>query len=177
MTAVCHDGTALHFASPSLKNDKEVVMTAVGHDGTLLCNASMSLRNDKEVVMTAVSNHGYALVYASASLRNDKEVVMAAVSNKGGVLIYASESLRNDRFFILATTVARVRRRHRWPRLVGQVVRFNRDDMEFKRKFKPDVFTLTVDDNFMNDDIDCVGPQPTEYWTCIMNKRIQGGVH
>jgi hypothetical protein len=45
--------------------------------------------------------------------------------------------------------------------------------MEFKRGFEPDVFALTVEDNFMNDNPRGVGPQPTPLWTAVMNKRIK----
>jgi hypothetical protein len=174
MTAVGNDGRVLDWVTESLKNDKEVVMAAVGNNGCALQWTSMSLRNDKEVVMAAVCQWGHALQYAPMSLRNGKEVVMAAVGNDRGALQYASGSLLNDRFFVLGVTVAIVRGRHRWPILVSQVVRFNRDDMEFKRKFEPGVFTLTVDENFMNNDDDTdFGPQPTAFWAAVMNKRIK----
>jgi hypothetical protein len=96
-------------------SDKEAVMSAVGNNGYALKCASESLRCDKEVVMAAVGNYGWSLQFASDSLQNDKEVVVRAVSNNWEALRWTTEALRYDRFFILAATVTRVCRRHRWP--------------------------------------------------------------
>ena len=80
MTAVNRSGSALEFASETLKADKEVVMAAVQEKGSV----------------------GYALEYASETLKADKEVVMAAVqqnssyAGKKAVQKYASDDLKAD---------------------------------------------------------------------------------
>jgi hypothetical protein len=174
LVAVQRDVGALHHASVTLKNDKEVVLAAVQQGGNALMFASGDLKNDKEVVLAAVQQDGNALEYASVTLKNDKEVVVAAVQQDGNALEYASDDLRNDGIFVSIAKLARIRHRFRWPRLVAHATLFARDDMAFKRKFHPDVLSLQVDAQFLRGG-DEVGPQPTPFWTNIMAKRRKIG--
>jgi hypothetical protein len=120
--------------------------------------------------MAAVTQNGKSLKYASVALRGDKEVVIAAVTKSGCALQHASAALKEDRCFVLAARLQRARKRHRWPRLVSQIVRFVRDDIAFARQFEPQIFEHCVDDAFLEGDLD-VGPQATPYWTAVVNKR------
>jgi hypothetical protein len=54
------------------------VLAAVSLKGPALSYASPELRNDREIVLAAVSLNGPALQYASPALRNDREIVLAS---------------------------------------------------------------------------------------------------
>ena len=53
-----------------LKNKNEV-LKAIKNDGLLLEYASPELRNDREVVLTAIQNNDWALEFASDELKKD----------------------------------------------------------------------------------------------------------
>ena len=82
LAAVSKDGTHLRFASPALKDSREMVQTACDQNGYALEYASPALRGDREVVATACHRHGFALGYASAALRDDREMVMTACTRR-----------------------------------------------------------------------------------------------
>ena len=72
-----------------------VILAAVKSNGYALEYASPELRNNKDVVMTAVQNDGHALQFASEELRSDIDVVLAAVQRSGDwMLEYTSKELR-----------------------------------------------------------------------------------
>ena len=54
MAAVQQRGNALEYASPELKNDKEVVMAAVQQDGEAFQHASPELQNDEDIIVSSV---------------------------------------------------------------------------------------------------------------------------
>lgn len=85
---------ALLWASPALRENKQVLLTAVAANGRAL-RYTQGLRNDKDVVLAAVAQDGDALQFA-AGLRGDKEVVVAACRQTGWALQYASDALRDD---------------------------------------------------------------------------------
>eukprot|EP00913_Durusdinium_trenchii_P024254 g22772.t1 len=94
LEAVCEDGHALeHF--PKVQNDREIVMAAVKSRGTALKFADPALRRDREIALAAVAKDGHALRYASA-LRADREVVLAAALNSGSSIQHAAPHLRKD---------------------------------------------------------------------------------
>jgi hypothetical protein len=97
-------------------------------------------------------------------------VVLAAVRQSVLALRYASETLKNDPIFVLSMKMIDIRRRFRWPRLVKDVLRFNREDVVFFAAFHPSVVAPQVDETFL-DGGDEVGPQPAPFWSGIMNKR------
>jgi hypothetical protein len=146
----------------------EEILAEVTHNRVIL---NWESRDDKEVIMAAVTQDGKCLQLASVALRGDKEVVLAAVTQNGCALRYASAALLGDRCFVLAARLQRTRKRHRWSRLVSQILRFTRDDTAFAKQFEPQIFALRVDDAFLEGDIDEVGPQATPYWTAVINKR------
>ena len=75
MSVVKQNGADLEYASPDLRNDREVVLAAVQEDGRALRWASAELRKDREVVLAAVQEDIEALKYASAEL---KEMILGA---------------------------------------------------------------------------------------------------
>ena len=82
MSVVKQNGADLEYASPELRNDREVVLAAVQEDGRALRWASAELRNDREVVLAAVQEDGRALRWASAELREDKEMILGGEEEK-----------------------------------------------------------------------------------------------
>ncbi|GBR75752.1 hypothetical protein NO2_0395 [Candidatus Termititenax persephonae] len=108
LAAVQNNGSALKYASETLRGDKELALLAIekaiGSVGYLDLVSSLSpeLLDDKEVVLAAVNRNGIVLRYASETLRGDREVVLAAVNKNGYALEYASETLRGDREIVLA---------------------------------------------------------------------------
>ena len=91
--------SALRYASPRLKDDKDVVLEAVEHDGEALEFASPRLQDDKDIVLEAVKERKYALQYASPRLKDDKDVVLKAVKHDGDALQYASPRLQKEKEF------------------------------------------------------------------------------
>ena len=63
---------------------REEVLAAVTQDAYALDYASPRLKDDKDVVLAAVPQHGHALACASKRLQDDKDVVLAA--DRGSVL-------------------------------------------------------------------------------------------
>ena len=102
MVAVTQHGYTLLYASPELKEDREVVLRAVTQNGHALEYASQELQGDREVVLRAVTQNGHVLKHASQKLRADREVVMAAVTQNADVLYYASEALKADIEIVMA---------------------------------------------------------------------------
>ena len=107
LAAVKNYGRHLKYASPDLRNDREVVLMAVNNDrwrfrDNSLKYASTRLRNDREVVLAAVKQNGYALRHASNDLRQDREIVLAAIEDTPEALRFASKELREDREIVMA---------------------------------------------------------------------------
>lgn len=98
---VVREGTYIEFASPELRDDKELILEAVKNDGINLCWASDRLKNDKEIVLTAVEYDGKSLEFASDELKDDKEFMMKACKINGYALEFASDRLKNDREVVL----------------------------------------------------------------------------
>jgi hypothetical protein len=126
MEAVKHNKQSFKLASPTLQDDKEIVMAALNHKSidkyAVLCISKRLLKDrdvvkqcflkcyrlslldfedfhdDKEIVMIAVRKDGKELKYASDRLKDDDEVVFEAFNqNHLGILGYASERFQ-DRF-------------------------------------------------------------------------------
>lgn len=65
---------ALKYASPTLQDDKDIVMAAVGQNGLALEFASPGLKNDRVIVgTTMLQQSNLALQFASEELKNDKD--------------------------------------------------------------------------------------------------------
>ena len=118
LRAVRLNAFAIHYVSPRLMRDRDVVMAAlhqhpraiaitdqhlddqhlmllaVRRCGTLLCHATPRLRGDRVLVLEAVRQCGLALQFASEELRDDLEVVLEAVESRGTAWMYASDRLR-----------------------------------------------------------------------------------
>ena len=96
MVAVTQHGYTLLYASPELKEDREVVLRAVTQNGHALEYASQELQGDREVVLAAVANDGYTLKYASPELRADREMVLRAFAQYGSTLNCVSHTLYKE---------------------------------------------------------------------------------
>jgi hypothetical protein len=73
------DGTALEYASDTLKANKEVVLAACRQCGLTLQYAPDELKADKNVVMTAASSDPRSLRFAMGGLNQDRDCLVAAV--------------------------------------------------------------------------------------------------
>jgi hypothetical protein len=118
-----------------------------------------------------VNQDSWSLGCVSKTLKNDKEVVLVAVRHSFFFLNYASDALRNDPCFVLSMKMIDIRRRFRWERLVKEVLRFNMEDGAFLAKFHPALIEEQAEEICNGGDE--VGPQPTPFWTRVMNKRRQ----
>ena len=97
VTACQLNGDALMQCTPSLKNDKSLVLIAVTTSVDTLLWASPTLKEDKDVLLKACSHFGRAIRYTQL-LRSDRDVVLAAVTNDGNALQHVPTScgLKND---------------------------------------------------------------------------------
>jgi len=95
------EGADLAGLSRELKADREVVLAAILAEqdgGQSLHYASPELRDDKEVVLVAVKAGGNSVVYASERLRSDKEIGLIAVKGKNQNAYYSlTPELRGDK--------------------------------------------------------------------------------
>ena len=101
MAACNQNGNTLEYASPALKDDREVVLAACNQNGHALEYASDALKDDREVVFAACNQNGYALRFASDALKDDREVVLAACSQNGDALVCALDTLKDDREVVI----------------------------------------------------------------------------
>ena len=92
---VTQNGLYLQFASPELRNDREIVLAAVNRDGLALRFASPELQGNREIVLAAVNNEGRALEYVSLELRRDRETVLAAIKQNLYSTFYLHPNLYN----------------------------------------------------------------------------------
>lgn len=103
LVAVFENGMALEFASPCLRDDREVVIVAIENSmGCALEFASAALRNDPQIVLLALHECSHNLQHASAGLKDCYKIVMAAVRKYGGSLVFASENLQHNPDIVLA---------------------------------------------------------------------------
>ena len=91
---------ALLWASPELRDDRDVLLTAVKRFGCALRYAD-SMREDREIVLIAVAQDGDALQFVGR-LTADKQVVLTAVRQYPWALQYASDTMRSDVDIVLA---------------------------------------------------------------------------
>ena len=83
-------------------NDKRVLQATVAHDGLALRFASPRLRDDADLVRMAMVKNVYALKFASPRLQDDAHIVRAAVAKDGWALVFASPRLRDDAHIVRA---------------------------------------------------------------------------
>eukprot|EP00435_Cladocopium_sp_Y103_P061593 s299_g23.t1 len=72
--SVRFDGLALQYASPSLRQDREIVLQAVRQHGCALEFACEELRSDRDVVWQAVNKTPRSLNLALGGLADDAEL-------------------------------------------------------------------------------------------------------
>ena len=64
----------MYFASPRLRDDKEVVLEAVKNKGIILKYASRRLREDKDVAIAAIIQNKDAFEYVYDTIKNDEDI-------------------------------------------------------------------------------------------------------
>lgn len=96
LTAVQQYGGALQYASALLQDDEALVRLALHTCGYAIKYASPRLQAKRHLVLAAVQQNGLALKGCSAEFQNDKEIVQTAVSTNGCALEYASPTLQRD---------------------------------------------------------------------------------
>ncbi|CAJ1359660.1 unnamed protein product [Effrenium voratum] len=111
MAAVQLQPLALRFATPKLRDSKELVLAAVTskrctrHSDALGKDFSLwfpkeEFAGDKEVMLVLVRKMPLLLNKASKKLRGDRDLVEAALHGDGDALEFASEELRADRSIV-----------------------------------------------------------------------------
>jgi len=100
---VKQNGSALEYASKSMKSDSKIVLAAVQDWGENLRYASKSLRNNPEVVLAALeeSCDGSELQFASKKLRSDPKIVNVALSKSPDAIQYADESYTANQIIVV----------------------------------------------------------------------------
>jgi len=89
-------GTDLEYASPQLKQDREIVLAAVAQNGLALKFANTALKSDKDIVMVAVDENGLAIQYSCLS--DDKDIAKKALNNTDEKIFqYFSSKLQSDK--------------------------------------------------------------------------------
>jgi hypothetical protein len=91
--AVTTSVDTLLWASPRLRENKDVLLIACSHFGRAL-RYTESLRRDRDVVLAALKADGNAL--QMCGFRNDLEMVKVAIRHEPFALQYASEELRQN---------------------------------------------------------------------------------
>jgi hypothetical protein len=90
-------GSAICYASDTLKNDRDLVKNAIIVNYESFGSASDKLRDDKELALLAVTNNPSMLEMVSDRLKNDREIVRAAIIKCSSCAFdYGSIELRND---------------------------------------------------------------------------------
>jgi len=103
--AHCYWGLiVMEFASPELKNNKELAMNLAELRGYGIQYLSDELKQDKELALKAIKTECIALEKLP-HFQNDKEFVLTAVESSVGTIRvgfeYASTELKGDRDFVL----------------------------------------------------------------------------
>lgn len=108
--AIYQDGYALKWASPRLRDDKNIVVTALSSkylgkseiNSKALQFASKRLRDDDEVVIESLThNWGNGFQYASERIRSNQEMAFAAIVMSETCFQYLTPILKKDRDFVL----------------------------------------------------------------------------
>jgi len=104
LAAVSQNGDALAFASPRLQAERSVVMAAVAQTWRALTHAAPLLQGNRDVVLCAVNQSSNALYMCNLTepLRNDADVMTKAVAGNGMLLEKCSNALRDDASVVLA---------------------------------------------------------------------------
>ena len=97
LVAVAENGKALDYASPELRNDRDVVLVAIKNEG-LLEYASEALQADRDVVLQWREIVGHWIMPRHWSMpakrsKADRDFMLAAVALSGQALMYASGAL------------------------------------------------------------------------------------
>ena len=74
--AVKNQGTALKFADPIFRDDRNMCLEAIKNKGEALLFASPRLKKDRELLLIAVKNDP-AAIFANPELVNDPEIKKA----------------------------------------------------------------------------------------------------
>lgn len=90
---------AYNVISDNLKNDKEFMLKAINIDGNIQMYASPELKQDKDIAITAVSKFGWNL-QEFPTFQADKDVVMTAALKNINALQFASKELLADKDFM-----------------------------------------------------------------------------
>ncbi len=97
MASLCHWGSTLTYASDRLQSDRELVLQAAQYWWTLRdVDPKSEFRDDKEIVMKVVQNYASSINGASPRLQVDRDVVLAAVRQDNSILLKLPESWKDD---------------------------------------------------------------------------------
>lgn len=118
--------TALAYASPELRADKEVVLGALAFDGYAIRYASEELKHDRAVAMAAVQNdiYGFAFGCLSEELQADMEIILEALNCNASIFAQLPEAVQED------ATVQFVHRLVKARSLLGWDLQGDKDDDE-----------------------------------------------
>ena len=117
LASVTREKTALRYAHPDLRNDKEFVYSILALAPLNWRYTNPDLRNDRNVVLAAMRVSGAHFALYAASFQNDREVVLAAVSSWGLALADVPLCFRDDKEVVLTALRA-------FPNRPKQVLRF-----------------------------------------------------
>lgn len=92
---------AFFFASPTLKEDGEIIIEAVKNNIKILECVPEKVKNERAFALKLVSINGLAIYYLPDKFKDDFEMVQQAVKNNSKALQFSSERLRNDRSIVL----------------------------------------------------------------------------
>lgn len=86
----------IQFISPSLQENREVVLACVQSEARNFEFVRDEFKNDFEIASIAIEKIPYLLRYASDALRNDKKILLKAIKNKkfDQIFIYAGEEIQ-----------------------------------------------------------------------------------
>ena len=93
----CVEPQCVVFAGKNLKSDFNFMFELVERDGRLLQFASPIIKNNKNIVLIAVSDrHPISIKYASLQLRDDIQIGEIVVRKRGTLIRFLSDRLRSD---------------------------------------------------------------------------------
>jgi len=111
LVAVKQTHYAYSYASPSMQEDREIVLARLQHgdrlQGDLAWLPSSILEKDREVAITALKYVGNAYYNEDipSSLRHDKAIACEVVKNNPSLFFHLPPVLKNDKAVILQTLV------------------------------------------------------------------------
>lgn len=96
LTAVCHDGSSLRFASPHLKKDNNICLQALKNSGYALEHVKSDIIHDYQNVKALLLGKEFTLENMPEPYCSDRDLIIAAVKRDPAEIQYAKPCFHAD---------------------------------------------------------------------------------